>query len=439
MGIPRRLGKALPVLCLSLGAVALLAQLPTRGVNEDESRVGPFVLPDPLRCADGTPVRDVETWRSRRRAEILELFRRHVYGRSPERPPALRHEVSAEDRKALDGLATRREVTIQLSGDDGGPELRLLLFVPNGVSRPVPAFVGLNFGGNHTVHPDPGIALSRAWQREGPGVVDHRATESSRGRASSRWPIETIVSRGYALATAYYGDLDPDYDDGFANGVHPLFYRPGQSRPDPDEWGAIGAWAWGLSRALDHLETDEAIDAARVAVVGHSRLGKAALWAGAQDERFAIVVSNDSGEGGAALARRWYGETVADLNERFPHWFCRNYREYGDDVHALPVDQHELVALVAPRPVYVASASEDRWADPRGEFLALKHAEPVYALFGLEGLGVDAWPEPGRPVGHTMGYHLRPGGHDLTAYDWERFLDFADRHLRRGAAGAGEE
>ncbi len=400
-----------------LAASACAAQ--QADVNYDEAKVPPYTLPDPLLMANGERVTNARAWFENRRPEILRLFETNVYGRSPRRAGGMRSKVTSADVHAFNAKAIRKEVSIYFSDDDAGPRMDLLLYVPKAAPKPVPVFLGLNFGGNQTVANDPRITMSEAWMRDGPGVTDHRATEATRGSAAGRWPIEKILDRGYAVATAYYGDLDPDYDDGFANGVHPLFYRRGQTRPDADEWGAIGAWAWGLSRALDYLETDRDVDPKRVAVIGHSRLGKTALWAGAQDQRFALVVSNDSGEGGAALSRRWFGETVKALNTSFPHWFCANYRKFSNDVNALPVDQHELIALIAPRPVYIASAAEDLWADPKGEFLAAKAAEPVYKLLGAGGLGA------------SIGYHVRPGKHDITEYDWDRYLTFADNHLKK--------
>jgi hypothetical protein len=374
---------------------------------------------------NGDRVTNAQMWRDKRRPELLRLFETHVYGRSPGAPPRMIFEKTSEDKSALGGTATRREISIYLKEDRQGPRLNLLVYLPNAASRPAPAFLGLNFQGNHTIHADPGITAGKTI-RNATNSVD-----APRGSQSSRWPVEKILARGYALATMYYGDIDPDYDDGFQNGVHPLFYRSGQQKPAPDEWGSIAAWAWGLSRALDYLESDKEVDAQKVAVIGHSRLGKTALWAGARDERFAIVISNNSGCGGAALSRRAFGETVARINTSFPHWFCDNFTKYNNNEGACPVDQHELIALSAPRPVYVASAVEDRWADPKGEFLGAKNAHPVYVLLGKQGLPAGDMPSLNEPVMGTIGYHIRGGKHDVTAYDWDQYLNFADKHFNR--------
>jgi hypothetical protein len=420
------------------GPGAIIARAQKTVSNLDESKVGPYTLPDPLVSADGRKILTGTQWIQERRPELLRLFETHMYGKVPHTARAIepRFQLKSEDQQALGGAAIRREVTIVLSEKPDGPRIDLLLYLPKNAAAKerVPAFLGMNFRGNHTIHTEPGITRSRQWMRDnGKGVVNNQATESSRGKDSSSWPVEQILARGYALATFYYGDVDPDYDDGFKNGIHPLFYQPGQTQPAADEWGSIAAWSWGLSRALDYLEATPEIDPRKVVVMGHSRLGKATLWAGAVDPRFTIVISVQSGCGGAALSRRDFGETVQQINTSFPHWFCTNFRQYNGHEDKLPIDQHELIALIAPRPVLICSAEDDLHADPKGEFLAAVAADPVYRLFDTDGLAITEMPKPTprQLVKSTIGYHYRPGKHQVTTDDWESMMDFADYHMRK--------
>ena len=350
-----------------------------------EQEVPAYTLPDPLVTRKGRKVRTVRAWERRRRPELLGIFRDEVYGKMPQPSPDQHYEVLYEDTIALGGIATRKEVRIYFTADTAA-YLTMMLYTPNDAKGPVPAFLGVNFKGNWGTCLEEGVLIPPT-NRNG----HHQVIENlERGTNASRWPYEMILEAGYAVATYYRGDTSPDTYNGHNNPLHKAFYREGQNYPDPDEWGTIGAWAWGLSRCLDYLETDSAVDAAKVAVFGHSRLGKTALWAGATDPRFAMVYSNCSGCGGAALSRRRFGETVYVINRSFNHWFCDNFKKYNDDETALPVDQHELMALIAPRPLYVVSATADGWADPHGEFISACEASRVYNLYGLKGLvGAD--------------------------------------------------
>ncbi|TWU23691.1 alpha/beta hydrolase family protein [Bythopirellula polymerisocia] len=364
-----------------------------------------FDLPELLVAESGEVIDTVQEWQSQRRPEVIELFRENVYGCNPiDKPHNLKFEVKEINPEAMSGKATLKLVDISYGGPGGNGCIHLAVFLPN--DRPSPA---------------PGFLLICNRPRE-------ENIDPTRVTKSPFWPTEEIVDRGYVAATFHIEDVDPDEHDQFKNGVHGIF-DPLDSPRGPDAWGSIAAWAWGASRCMDYFEADNDIDHTKMAVVGHSRGGKTALWCGATDERFALVISNESGCTGAALARRKSGEDIQAINNRFPHWFCENYKKYDGKEDELPIDQHMLLALMAPRLVYVSSATEDKWADPLGEFLSCVYAEPVFDLYGVKGLGTSTMPAANSPLHEgQIGYHLRRGSHDLTRYDWNCFMDFADKH-----------
>lgn len=400
-------------------------------INYDEAKVPAYTLPDPLLLPGGKKVTTAAEWTQKQRPYLLHLFADQVYGNMPGAPRGQYIQVRSVDSMALNGKAIRKQVRVYFSPQDTTARMDILLYLPKKRKGKVAVFTGLNFGGNHTVHADTGIFLSDQWisNSEAYKTLNNKATEASRGIQAKRWPVEELVDKGYGLATAYYGDLEPDHNEGWKAGIRSTLQSTLQIKPE--QWSAISAWAWGLSRMADYLQTEPAVNANAIIITGHSRLGKAALWATANDNRFAMVIANESGEGGAALARRWYGETIERINTAFPHWFVPAFKKYNQHPELLPVDQHQLLALMAPRPLYVASAEDDQWADPKGEFLGAKGAEPVYALFGEKGLGVRLMPPVNQPVGATIRYHMRSGKHDMLPYDWAQYINFADAYFKK--------
>ena len=400
--------------------------------NYDESLAGSFVLPDVLAGPDEVPASSKAEWEQTSRPHQFERLEKYVYGRKL--PPVPVAVVGVVERAEVDLGSTkgvRVQAKLRLGKAADAPTTSVLLYLPKTTEK-VPVFLKLNFRGNQAETDDPGVWLPTGWvpaDTRIKGIIDNRATDASRGSLQRRFPVASMLGRGYGMATAYCGDFFPDRPDGRPQSVLAALGRPVNGELPKDEPGAIGAWAWGLSRILDWLVTLPEVDPNKVIVVGHSRLGKTALWAGACDQRFAMVVSNDSGCGGAALFRRNFGETLGVITERFPHWFCPRLADYADREIELPCDQHALLAMAAPRPLYVASAKEDRWADPRGEFLAAVAAGRAWTLYGLTGLGTEAMPAINTPIGEMIGYHIRNGSHDLLSYDWTQYADFADRTL----------
>jgi len=397
--------------------------------NYDESKVPDFTVPDPLVTFNGKKIKNVKTWESKGRPELLKFFTENVYGEIPRKLKISSYKVLEQSDNAYNGKARRKQVELSFQKNEKKLDFTILMYLPKNVEK-APLFIGYNFYGNHTVTGDVNVIISDAWvqDNESFGIINNQLTEQSRGVRINRWSIERILDGGMGLATIFYNEVDPDKND-LTDGVQSMFYVDDQQRPAVHEWGSIAAWAWGLSRAMDYLEEDTDVDASKVIVFGHSRLGKTSLWAGVTDQRFAGVISNDSGCGGAALSKRKFGETVKRINTVFPHWFCDYFQNYNNKEENLPVDQHELLALIAPRPLYVASAEDDRWADPKGEFLSAYYATPVYELYGKKGIPSDEMPAVNHPIQNTVAYHIRTGGHGVTDYDWEQYIKWAKDYV----------
>ena len=372
--------------------------------NYSESKVPSYILPNPLQFTDGTIVNSASQWNLKRRPELIALFQKEVYGYRPETKYSIIFEQQAEVTDAFDGAATGRSMIAKVTIDNRSFEYPFVVFVPNHVTGKVPAVVHIN---NRYFVP-----LETALEKEDPF-----------------WPVQTLIRRGYATASFHTSDVDPDKADGYPDGIR-SFFSNGKP-PADDAWRALSAWGWGASRILDYLETVDVIDSKNVAISGHSRGGKSSLWAACEDSRFAIAYSNNSGCGGAAISRRQYGETVQRITTSFPHWFCKNFSAYNNREQHLPIDQHEVIALIAPRAVYVASADADLWADPIGEYSSLVAAASVFKLHNKKSITNPQMPPLGQPrhLG-TTGYHVRAGGHGLLNEDWNNFLNFADGHLK---------
>lgn len=398
--------------------------------NYDESKVSQFIVPDPLITFKQKKVKNVKDWEKKRRPELLDCFTQNMFGEIPGEIKIKSAEIVEQSENAYNGKATRKQVELTFEKNGKKLNFTILIYLPKKKEK-APIFVGYNFYGNHTVTNDVNVIISEAWVQDNPsfGIINNQLTEQSRGVRTNRWAIEKMLDAGIGLATIYYGEIDPDKND-FTDGIHPLLYKKGQEKPEVNEWGSIAAWSWGLSRAMDYFETDGDIDASKVIVFGHSRLGKTSLWAGATDQRFAAAISNNSGCGGAALSKRKFGETVGRINTSFPHWFCGNFKNYNNKEEQMPFDQHELLALIAPRPLYVASAVDDQWADPKGELLGAYYALPVYNLYGKKGISITEFPPVNQPILNTVAYHIRTGKHDVTDYDWEQYIRWAKEQLK---------
>lgn len=400
-------------------------------VNYDESKTGDYkaTLPDPLTMLDGTKVTTAKQWEKKRRPEIVKLFEENQFGKWPAKKPKLRYKV--EQDLGFDGTAVRKQATIYFSPDDNGPQVDVLIYLPKDANGPVPLLLNVSFMANNITVSDPGVKAGFNWNPQ----TKAKMTAESRPDAPRGFGMDATIKKflneGFGFATLHYTDIDPDFLGGATLGVRSLYLKPGAEEPAADEWGSISAWAWGISTVVDYFEKDPDIDAKRIAITGASRLGKTVMWTGARDQRIAVVLASCSGEGGAAISRRYFGETVAHLTEktRFPYQFAANYGKYGDDVTKLPVDAHMLVSLIAPRPCLLQTGTTDNWSDPKGEFYSAVEAGKVYRLLGKDDLGTTELPAPDQPIYHTLGYFMHEGGHGNLPIDWEIFLEYCKRYL----------
>ena len=388
-------------------------------------------MPSPVVMRDGTKVTTKAEWEAKRRPELLELFQNYMYGRVPAKPEKVSAKVLFEDKAAFGGKGTLKEVEITF-GPPEWPKIYLLVATPAG-KTPAACFVGPNFGGNHLLTDHEKVRVPTAWVPDRyPGVEKNKATAAGRGKQADTWPLQQAVERGYAVATFYCGDVQPDRPN-VQEGMRQILTPPRPGGSAGDETATIMIWAWGVHRAVDYLVTDAGIDAKRLAVVGHSRLGKTALLAGALDPRIAVVIPHQSGCGGAGPSRSKNpkAETVKRITTSFPHWFCGHFSAFGDDTTKLPFDQNCLVALCAPRPVLMTNAEDDQWANPPGQFDVLRAAAPAYELYGVDKPVVAAtMPEQGKLAAERLGYFIRAGKHAMTPDDWKVYFEFCDRWMK---------
>jgi hypothetical protein len=395
--------------------------------NRDESKVRPYTLPLYFPDTSLSNKEKLKLWEEVKREEILQLFENEAYGAVPDFKYNVVYEVTEPYTPALDSLAYRKQTDIHIIIGSDTLTVALLLYVPLQSDKNYPVFFAYNYHGNHTVISDRCIHINDhfVWNKGMYGVFNNQPNELTRGIRNTRHPVIHILESGFAYCTVCNMDVEPDdkeAKEGIRTIVSNYLGRPYRA----NEWGAISAWSWFTSIVIDYFEQDSRIDQSRIAITGHSRLGKTALLTGARDKRVAITFANESGSSGASISRRNFGENIARMNNHFPHWMCDNYNKYNDNEDSLPFDQHMLLALIAPRFLYVASSSWDWWSDPKGELTSLHKASEIYKLYGLEGINTDELPDEYNPlISMPLGYHLRDGEHDLSVYDWQQFINFA--------------